>query len=169
MVCIGPTLALAKRRVGASRAASKATFAQAHASLPASAYLAPDIEAAERQLGLLLRRMRAYQRAPYDFARSRIPDDAEFERCLDLATALGLRIRELSGASMADARERERIRDQILESLSRNANVLGRVIAGRSAKIGSVTRAGADSRPSLAGNGNSRDGGASPDAVPEFP
>ena len=45
-------------------------------------------QAAERQLGMLLRRMRVYQRAPYEFAASRIQNDAEFERCLDLATAL---------------------------------------------------------------------------------
>ena len=72
----------------------------------------------ERQLGMLLRRMRAYRRAPYEFASSRIRNDAEFECCLDLATALGLQIGELSGACIAAPRERERMRDQILQSLS---------------------------------------------------
>ena len=49
-----------------------------------------------------------YRRAPYNFVSSRIRDDAEFEHCLDLATMLGLRIGELSGASIATPRERER-------------------------------------------------------------
>jgi hypothetical protein len=110
VLCIGPTVAVAQRGRGQSRAAAR--------SLPAALHLAPDLEAAERQLGLLLRRMRAYRRAPYDCARSRIRNDAEFEGCLDLATALGLRIGELSGAPMAAPRERERIRDQIVEGLS---------------------------------------------------
>ena len=68
---------------------------------------------------MLLRRMRAYSRAPYNFASSRIRNDAEFERCLDLATALGLHIGELSGACIAPPIERERIRDQILQSVRR--------------------------------------------------
>lgn len=118
VLCIGPTVAVAQRGRGQSRAAAQPSFAQPRGSLPAALHLAPDLEAAERQLGLLLRRMRAYRRAPYDCARSRIRNDAEFEGCLDLATALGLRIGELSGAPMAAPRERERIRDQIVEGLS---------------------------------------------------
>src|SRR5690349_892799 len=74
-----------------------------------------DIESTERQLGMLLRRLRAYRRASHDFSTSRISNDAEFERCLDLATTLSIRIEELSGAAIAPA---ERIRDQILQSLS---------------------------------------------------
>ena len=74
-----------------------------------------DIKSTERQLGMLLRRMRAYWRAPYDFTTSRISNEAEFERCLDLATTLSIRIAELSGAAIAPP---ERIRDQILQSLS---------------------------------------------------
>jgi len=111
---IGPTLIAAKRR----RCASPAAATRSQGSWPAGEYLAPDIEAAERQLGLLLRRMRAYQRAPYAFSSSRIRDDVEFEGCLDLATALSLRIADLSGAATALPRERERIRDQIVASLS---------------------------------------------------
>lgn len=56
--------------------------------------------------------MRAYRRAPYNFASSRISNDAEFERCVDLATVLGLRIGELSGASIGAPRERERMLDE---------------------------------------------------------
>jgi hypothetical protein len=115
VLCVGPKVIAVKRRRGASPEAA----ARSPGSWPAGEYLAPDIEAAERQLGLLLRRMRAYQRAPYAFASSRIRDDVEFERCLDLATALSLRIADLNGAAVAQPRERERIRDQIVESLSR--------------------------------------------------
>jgi hypothetical protein len=115
VLCVGPTVIAAKRR----RRASPAAATRSHGSWPAGEYLAPDIEAAERQLGVLLRRMRAYQRAAHAFASSRIRDDVEFERCLDLATALSLRIADLNGAAVAQPRERERIRDQIVESLSR--------------------------------------------------
>src|SRR5690349_15898457 len=120
VLCVGPSVAVARRRRAVSRKTRSATFVRPHGGTPNGGYLAPDIAAAERQLGLLLRRMRIYQQAPYDFARSRIPNDTEFERCLDLATSLGLRIQDLCGASTAEAIERERVRDQILESLSRS-------------------------------------------------
>jgi hypothetical protein len=75
-------------------------------------------EAAERQLGMLLRRMRAYKRAPYDFARSRILHDSDFEHCLDQATLLSIRVAEFGGDLVATSEERERIRFQILQSVS---------------------------------------------------
>lgn len=76
------------------------------------------IEAAERQLGMLLRRMRAYAKAPYDFAASRIHHDAEFDECLETAIGLSIRIAELAGTPVLTAEDRERIRDQLLDSLS---------------------------------------------------
>ena len=85
---------------------------------PAGEYLPPSIEAAERQLGMLLRRMRAFERAPYAFSSSRILDDTEFERCLDAATALSIRIAELSGGVTPGPAERERIRHQIVLSVA---------------------------------------------------
>ena len=87
-------------------------------ALPSSDYLPSTIEAAERQLGLLLRRMRAFERAPYAFSASRILDDAEFEHCLDVATALSIRIAELSGGVTPGPAERERIRHQIVISVA---------------------------------------------------
>ncbi|MBV9654595.1 MAG: hypothetical protein JOZ42_08530 [Acetobacteraceae bacterium] len=76
------------------------------------------MEAAERQLGMLLRRMRAYAKAPYDFTASRIHDDAAFDGCLETAIVLSIRIAELAGTPVLTAEDRERIRDQLLESLS---------------------------------------------------
>src|SRR5271166_6173729 len=101
-------------------AAREASWSGAR-SKRATDHLAGDLKAAERQLGMLLRRMRAYRRAPYDFASSRISDDADFERCLDLATAVSLRIAELTGAPVASPRERERVREQVLHSVSAGA------------------------------------------------
>lgn len=124
ILCLGTAVAVAKRRRRAWRGAANEAFAQSDDSGPNCKYLAPDIEAAERELGMVLRRMRAYRCAPYDFASSRIRNDAEFEHCLDLATALGLRIGGLSGASIDAPTERERIRDQILQSLSPRPNAL---------------------------------------------
>jgi hypothetical protein len=68
-------------------------------------------------MAVLLRRMRAYLRDPYDFPVSRIADEAGFEECLDRAAALGTRIAELGGAVPASQAERERTRGLILEGL----------------------------------------------------
>ena len=114
VLCVGLAVVLAEGR-RASRAAAREALTPRDRNGPAGAL---DVARVERQLGMLLRRMRAYSRAPYNFASSRIRNDAEFERCLDLATALGLHIGELSGACIAAPIERERIRDQILQSLS---------------------------------------------------
>jgi hypothetical protein len=57
----------------------QATSAQSDQSGQAHEYLAPSIESAERQLGILLRRMRSYTCAPYAFEESRIRDAADFE------------------------------------------------------------------------------------------
>ena len=114
VLCAGSAVAFAGGR-RAWRSAARVAFTRPDTNGLAGVL---DLECAERQLGMLLRRMRVYRRAPYNFASSRISNDAEFERCLDLATILGLRIGELSGASTAAPRERERMRDQILQSLS---------------------------------------------------
>jgi hypothetical protein len=114
VLCIGPAVAFAGGR-RAGRAAAREALTRPDGNGPAGAV---DVAGAERQLGMLLRRMRAYTRAPYNFANSRMSSDAEFERCLDLATALCLHIGELSGACIATPRERERMRDQILQGLS---------------------------------------------------
>ena len=113
VVCAGSAVAFAEGR-RAWRTAARVAFTRPDTNGPAGVL---EVEGAERQLGMLLRRMRAYRRAPYNFASSRISNDAEFERCVDLATVLGLRIGELSGASIGAPRERERMRDQILQSL----------------------------------------------------
>jgi hypothetical protein len=63
--------------------------------------LALTIEDAERRMAVLLRRMRAYLRDPYDFTASRIADEAGFEDCLGRAAALGTQIAELGGAAPA--------------------------------------------------------------------
>ena len=68
-------------------------------------------------MAVLLRRMRAHLRDPYDFAASRIASEAAFEDCLDRAAALGTRIAELGGAAPATQAERERTRGLILEGL----------------------------------------------------
>jgi hypothetical protein len=114
VLCIGAGLVQRRRRM--RRTAATAAFTRPDGNGVAGTL---DLQAAERQLGMILRRMRAYRRAPYNFASSRIRNEAEFDRCLDLATMLGLRIGELSGAVIAAPMERERIRDQILQSLSR--------------------------------------------------
>jgi hypothetical protein len=75
------------------------------------------IEDAERRMAVLLRRMRAHLRDPYDFAVSRISSEAAFEDCLDRAAALGTRIAELGGAAPASQAEHERMRGLILESV----------------------------------------------------
>ena len=80
-------------------------------------HLAPTLEAAELQLAILFRRMRAYLRDPYDFATSRIVGEAQFEACLDLAADLSIRAGELCGAATAGPAERERVRGQILDGL----------------------------------------------------
>jgi len=68
-------------------------------------------------MAVLLRRMRAYLRDPYDFTVSRIADEAAFEECLGRAAALGTQIAELGGAPTASLAERERTRGLILEGL----------------------------------------------------
>ena len=123
----GTAIAVARRR-GVRPPATEAAFTRSgryrSAGKPPTTV---DIESAERQLGMLLRRLRVYRRAPYDFTTSRISNEAEFERCLDLATTLSIRIEELSGAAIVPA---ERIREQILQSLS------SRVIASARANPG---------------------------------
>ena len=68
-------------------------------------------------MAVLLRRMRAHLRDPYDFTVSRIADEAGFEECLGRAAALGTQIAELGGAAPASQAERERTRGLILEGL----------------------------------------------------
>ena len=94
----------------------------ARAALPADCttpdyHLSLTIEDAERRMAVLLRRMRAHLRDPYDFAASRIASEAAFEDCLDRAAALGTRIAELGGAAPVTQAERERTRGLILEGL----------------------------------------------------
>jgi hypothetical protein len=116
VLCSGTAIVAARRRRGRPGASGTAlTRSGGYGSAGKRPTLDIEIESAERQLGMLLRRMRAYRRAPYDFAASRISNDADFERCLDLATTLSMRIEELSGAAVVPA---ERIRDQLLQSLS---------------------------------------------------
>lgn len=68
--------------------------------------------------------MRAYLQDPYDFTRSRIKDDADFERSLDLAVALSIRISYLGGEAMAGGKEaREHVRQQILEGMVNRMNL----------------------------------------------
>jgi hypothetical protein len=80
-------------------------------------HLAPTVETAELQLAMLFRRLRAYLRDPYDFAASRIADEAQFEDCLDLAADLSIRAGNLCGAATTGPAERERARGQILQGL----------------------------------------------------
>ena len=78
----------------------------------------PTIEEAERQLGLVYGRLRAYLRDPYDFGRSRIKDEAGFDHCLDLAASLSIRISDLGGAVTPPGGEgRQQVRQQVLEGL----------------------------------------------------
>ena len=116
-VFVGTAVALASYRRRAARAEDDCGTPASRDTGSASP-APPSIEDAERQLGILLRRMRAYLQSPYDFAASRIRSAAEFERCLDLATALYLALDELSGAPPATAADRERVRDQVTLSLS---------------------------------------------------
>ena len=113
VLSVGPAVAFAKRR-RAWRTAARAAFIRPDGNGPAGV---PRGRRRRASTGHAASSMRAYRRTPYNFASSRIRNDAEFEHCLDLATMLGLRIGELSGASIATPRERERIRDQILQSL----------------------------------------------------
>lgn len=103
-----------RRRQAAARAADR-TAVGGEASR--EFHLPPTIEAAEREMAMLLRRMRAYLRDPYDYATSRIVDEAAFETCLDCAGILGSRIAELGGAAPAGPSEHERTRGLILEGL----------------------------------------------------
>lgn len=82
------------------------------------------IEVAEHQLGLVYRRIRAYLQDPYDFARSRIKDDAGFEHSLDLAVSLSLRISDLCGEAGTGGEEaRKQVRQQIFEGLVNRVNL----------------------------------------------
>ena len=91
--------------------------------------LSPTIEDAERRMAVLLRRMRAHLRDPYDFTVSRVAGEAAFEDCLDRAAALGTRIAELGGATPASPVERERTRGLILEGLmTRHRMAAARVV-----------------------------------------
>lgn len=82
-------------------------------------------------MAVLLRRMRAYLRDPYDFAVSRVASEAAFEDCLDRAAALGTRIAELGGAAPASQAEHERTRGLILEGLmARHRMTVARSLPG---------------------------------------
>ena len=117
VLCMATAAAFARRRHNGRGTAPSPASPQS-GSGAADECLPSTTEAAERQLGMLLRRMRAYQRAPYDFAKSRIVNDADFEHCLDLATLLSIRIAEFGGGLVATSEERERIRFQLVESVS---------------------------------------------------
>jgi hypothetical protein len=109
-----------RRRRSAMRAAIAVTQAWTPAVEPAEdgPDIAPSVEAAERQLALILGRMRAWLLDPYDVAASRIRGDDEFEACLDLAARLRERIAALQGAAVAQGPEaRSRLRGQILQGL----------------------------------------------------
>ncbi|MDN3568648.1 hypothetical protein ACFQY5_16685 [Paeniroseomonas aquatica] len=118
-------LALGRRRQRTRTTA----FAQEAFVIPANENLhgasdVPTIEAAEHQLGLVCRRMRAYLQDPYDFERSRIRDDAGFEQSLDLAASLSIRIGDLGGEAVAAGETaREQVRQQILEGLVNRVNL----------------------------------------------
>jgi hypothetical protein len=113
----GLCIAGSRRRREAERAACPAVTTLVVHEEHQSEYLAPTIEAAERQLALLYPRMRAYLRDPYGYAESRITSEAAFEQCLELAINLNIRIGELSGASSAGTEERDRIRGLVLQGL----------------------------------------------------
>ena len=125
----GLAAALARRR---RRRAERAAFAAgAGGATGAEHHLPPTIEAAERAMATLLRRMRAHLRDPHDYAASRIAGEAAFEECLDRAAALGARIAELGGAAPEGPAGRERARGLILEGLMAEGLVAGRRTAGR--------------------------------------
>ncbi len=117
VLCIATALALALRR-HPGQAEAEGSPMQEDDDAASGSHLAPDLGAAERQLGMLLRRMRAYRRTPHDYARSRIRHDTEFQQCLDLATALSIRVTEFTGASVSGPEEHERIRRQLLYNVS---------------------------------------------------
>jgi hypothetical protein len=157
-LCVGTAAAFAKRRRRIRRSAAAALTPPDDDKR--AAYVPQNIEAAEGQLGMVLRRMRAYRRAPYDFAKSRIFTDTEFEHCLDLATALGIRIGELSGALSDAPEERERIRHQILQSVSSepvagrsgpNAANLGQIRGGWP-RVRIIAASAASERPGRSGS-----------------
>ena len=92
---------------------------------PRDHHLPATIEAAEGEIAVILRRMRAYLRDRYDYTASRIADEAAFETCLDRVTVLGAQIAELGGAAV-DQTERERIRGLVLEGLLVSCHGSGR-------------------------------------------
>jgi hypothetical protein len=110
----GLVAALARRR---RRRAARAALTIGSGTPPQEYHLPPTIEAAEREMAVLLRRLRAHLRDPYDFAASRITSEAAFEECLERAAALGARIAELGGAAPVGPAERERMCGLILEGL----------------------------------------------------
>jgi hypothetical protein len=111
---IGLAAALARHRRWRG---ARAALATGCAAPPRECHLPPTIEDAEHGMALLLRRMRAHLRDPYDFSASRIAGEVAFEDCLDRAAALGAWIAELGGATPASPAEHERTRGLILEGL----------------------------------------------------
>jgi hypothetical protein len=99
-------------------------------------HLPPTTESAEREMAMLLRRMRAYLRDPYDYTASRIIGEAAFEACLDRASVLGVRIAELGGAAPASPSEHERTRGLILEGLMAVSRIAGQASVGVGARQG---------------------------------
>ncbi len=90
----------------------------------ASTELGASLGEAERELGLLYRRMEAYLRDPYDFARSRIRDDESFDRNLDFAVALNLHVTALvGGVTQQVSEDRAQVRQQVLEGLVRRVTL----------------------------------------------
>ena len=137
-----------RRRQAAARAADRSTLGGGASQ---EFHLPPTIEAAEREMAMLLRRMRAYLRDPYDYATSRIVDEAAFETCLDCAGILGARIAELGGAAPAGPLEHERARGLTLEGL-----IVGQRVADQTGD-GVATRQGiSDVSPDAASSRHTR-------------
>jgi hypothetical protein len=111
-----------RRRQAAARAAVNAAVGERPSQ---EHHLPPTIETAEREMAMLLRRMRVYLRDPYDYAASRIVGEAAFETCLDRAGILGARIAELGGAAPSGPSEHERTRGLILEGLMVGSRTAG--------------------------------------------
>ena len=114
VLCIATALALALRR-HPGQAEAEGSPMQEDDDAASGSHLAPDLGAAERQLGMLLRRMRAYRRTPHDYARSaHSPRHGVSAVSEPSATALSIRVTEFTGASVSGPEEHERIRRQLL-------------------------------------------------------
>ncbi|WP_157033756.1 hypothetical protein [Belnapia moabensis] len=112
----------------------------------ASVELGASLDEAERELGLLYRRMEAYLWDPYDFTRSRIRDDESFDRNLDFAVALNLHVAALaSGVTQPMFEDRAQVRQQVLEALVRRVALQRRNVL----HPGDDRRADRRSKPSL--------------------